>query len=99
MGQKNHKHIAILKREIETRVKDNEQYSMRAFAQWLGLDPAYLSRVLNVKQEISTTAAKQVVRRLDLSEKERVHFLESVADEKRCSSLKDMDPELTDCDK
>ncbi|QQE10306.1 helix-turn-helix transcriptional regulator [Planctomycetota bacterium] len=97
MGHKNPPHVLIMQKELDKRITENDQYSMRAFAQSLGLDPAYISRVLNNKQAISTTAAKQISRRLDLCEEDRVRFLESVADEKRCTSLKEMDPGLIDC--
>ena len=97
MGHKNPPHVTIMQDELDKRVAENDQYSMRAFALSLGLDPAYISRVLNNKQAISTTAAKQISRRLNLVEEDRVRFLESVADEKRCSSMNEMDPGLTDC--
>ncbi len=55
---------------------------MRAFASFLGMSSATLSRVLSNSQEISLSACKKIIKKLRLHEQECMIFVRSVADEK-----------------
>ena len=89
---------AYLKEELERRIQTNPQYSLRAFASALDLDPTYLSKVLNGKLMMSVENADRICEVLNLVEETRRDFLLSVAEERRCHSLKKVAPDLTDCD-
>jgi uncharacterized protein (TIGR02147 family) len=65
----------LLKEELTKRCTQNPNYSLRAFARFLEIEPAQLSRVLNGKQNISTTAASGVAERLYKSQREREYFI------------------------
>jgi plasmid maintenance system antidote protein VapI len=72
----------FLAEELELRKKKNSRYSLRAFARFLGIDAAALSRILNGKQELSIPLGIQVVRKLKLSPEQARPLLASIAEEK-----------------
>jgi uncharacterized protein (TIGR02147 family) len=69
--------IALLKTEVADRQRKNPNYSLRAFAKWLGVSPAQLSQVLSGKRPITLAMAKRVSEKLSLSPAEKVDFLAS----------------------
>jgi uncharacterized protein (TIGR02147 family) len=60
----------FLKNELGRRQSNNRRYSLRAFADALGLNPGYLSRVLSGQTTMTVGAAKRVVLALRLSDAE-----------------------------
>jgi uncharacterized protein (TIGR02147 family) len=65
---------AYLKAELGERVSANPAYSLRAFAQGLGLSCSFLSEVLQGKKNLSAGAAMKVAMRLGLNEVETRYF-------------------------
>lgn len=68
-----------LRDELEARIQKNPLYSLRSFAQHLGITPQMLSFVLNRKKNISLDTAEQITERLNLEPDEANHFLDLVA--------------------
>ena len=75
-------HVRFLNDELSRRKNRNPRYSLRAFAQFLKLDPAALSRINNGKQELSLQACLNIVQKLNLLGDDKQRFLDSVASEK-----------------
>lgn len=67
--------INFLESELETRKKKNPQYSLRAFAVSLDEGPAYLSKVLNRKIEISALKIYKYSVQLKISKEQTCTFL------------------------
>lgn len=61
--------------ELKKRQQRNPYYSLRAFAQLLGISPAHLSQILNTKRPLTLKTAKKMARALKLSPLEAEHFL------------------------
>lgn len=80
-------HISVLLREIEKRKQKNSRYSLRGFANFLEMAPSTLSRILTNGQELSVSATKKIMKKLELSEDEKVLFIASVAEEKKIRTL------------
>ena len=75
-------HIQVLFDELRARKQKNALYSMRAFANQLEIHPSALSRAMAGKEELSLQACLRMIKRLPLSEDEKLRFVTSVADEK-----------------
>ncbi len=75
-------HIEMLLREFNKRKESNPRYSLRAFARFLEMSSATLSRVLANRQEISLTASKKIIKKLKFSDDESLIFVRSIAEEK-----------------
>jgi uncharacterized protein (TIGR02147 family) len=71
-------HIQVLKEEFEDRASRNSGYSLRAYARDLGLSPAALSLLLNMKKGISEQKAGDIATRLGFTLYEKEEFLLSV---------------------
>jgi uncharacterized protein (TIGR02147 family) len=71
-------YIDILKQQLEIRTAKNSNYSLRAFARDLDLNPSRLSEILGQKKGLSMAAAEALAERLGLSKDEREFFLLSV---------------------
>lgn len=87
-----------LKQELARRVAKNKRYSLRGFAQFLGVDNSFLSKLMSGKNLLSLDLADQFSRKLKLDSEMRTEFLLSAAEEQRCHALYLIDPKLTDCD-
>jgi len=75
--------------ELKQRQVGNPRYSLRAFAQTLGLSPAHVSKVLRGEKRLSLDAAVKVATRLRYSENETRQFCELVSrDQVKDESLK-----------
>lgn len=83
MIKKTPHHIDILQAEYLRRKTSNPRYSLRAFAKFLGMSSPTLSRILSGSQEISLTAARKAIKKLQLNEAETQIFARSVSEEKR----------------
>jgi uncharacterized protein (TIGR02147 family) len=79
---------------LTERVERNPRYSLRAFAQLLGLDPGTFSQVLSGKRFPSEKLAQNIFKNLELSPAEQNEFLRSLADAKKKAGLKRISPEL-----
>lgn len=82
MVKKNPHHIEMLLKEFNKRKEANPRYSLRAFARFLDMSSATLSRVLANRQEISLIASKKIIKKLNFSEHESLVFVRSIAEEK-----------------
>lgn len=83
-------HIEILRSELESRQAVNPRYSLRGFADYLGLHPSALSRILKGKQPLSLESAVYILKKLKLRESDRLIFVSAFAQEKLlhiCSKL------------
>lgn len=82
MVKKTPHHIEMLLKEFNKRKEANPRYSLRAFARFLDMSSATLSRVLANRQEISLAASKKIIKKLKFSEHESLVFVRSIAEEK-----------------
>ena len=71
----------ILMAELLRRVKNNSAYSLRRFAQQLGVSPATLSEVLSKKRKLSPKAAVKIAAKLSLDPQSEDTFYRSVFSE------------------
>ncbi|MFL5786121.1 MAG: GAF domain-containing protein [Bacteriovoracaceae bacterium] len=81
-------HVKVLLREFEKRKVKNGRFSLRAFAKFLGFAPSTLSRILTNGQEISASATKTIMKKLQLNEEERMLFIASIAESKKLNTLR-----------
>ncbi|MEQ1723066.1 MAG: hypothetical protein ABL930_07800 [Pseudobdellovibrio sp.] len=72
------KYQDILKEHLARRINMNPRYSLRAFANSLGLEPSKLSEVLSGKKGLSVDRAEKICERLRLQELDREVFVLSV---------------------
>ncbi len=72
------KYQDILKEHLSRRISMNPRYSLRAFANALGLEPSKLSEVLSGKKGLSTDRAEKVCEKLRLQGLDRDIFILSV---------------------
>lgn len=77
-------HLDMIQTEFSRRKEKNPRYSLRAFAQSLGMSTPTLSRILSGTQDISVTASRKIIRKLKLTESQTLSFISSVAEE-RCN--------------
>lgn len=45
--------LSMLRFELDSRIRSNQKYSMRAFARYLGVEPSALSKILSEKRKLS----------------------------------------------
>lgn len=83
-------HIKMLNDELASRKLRNHRYSLRAFAQFLGIGSSTLSRILMNTQEISASNSKLIMDKLNYSHDERMLFIASISEEKRMRSFEMM---------
>lgn len=76
-------HIKMLQSELDLRKVRNHRYSLRAFAQFLGIGSSTLSRILMNTQEISISNSQIIIEKLNFSEDQSLLFIASIAEEKR----------------
>jgi uncharacterized protein (TIGR02147 family) len=76
----------ILKIEYESRKARNRYYSLRAFANSIGIGSGALSEILNGKRNLGTAKARDIIEKLNLDENEKGIFLDSVATHKKKQS-------------
>jgi len=75
-------YLSTLKEELVTRQKKNPAYSLRSYAEFLGIHPGTLSSVFNGKRTLPVATAEKIATKLNLSPKEKHFFLKSLATEK-----------------
>jgi len=80
----------MLNDELASRKHRNHRYSLRAFAQFLGIGSSTLSRILMNTQEISTSNCKLIMDKLKLSHNDQMLFIASISEEKRMRSFEMM---------
>ncbi len=97
MGAKKFYFREHLDTELKRRINDNANYSLRAFAKFLEIDPSLLSRIMQGKQSLSLNKAQEITEKLKLDREECEKFIVSVADSYKCKSLKRIDSSFTDC--
>jgi PAS domain S-box-containing protein len=82
MKTENPFHVEVIRKELERRQQHNSRYSLRGFAEFLLLHPSALSRILAGKQPLSVTSALQILKKIEMTEEERLAFATSLAREK-----------------
>lgn len=83
-----------LQETLEQRLHRNPRYSVRAFAQSLGIDSSVCSQLLSGKRVPSTTVAERLIDCLNLDVLEREAFLQSIGREKLKLGLRRINPAL-----
>jgi transcriptional regulator with XRE-family HTH domain len=68
----------------------NGRYSLRAFAKFLGFAPSTVSRLLTNGQELSASATKKIMKKLQLSDEQRFLFIASIAESKKMHTLRSL---------
>lgn len=84
-----------LNEELAIRVERNPRYSMRSFAQSLGLRHSALSQIISGQRSISTKLIQRIFSVLELSSKDQKKIIKSVIQEKQDKGLKRISPSLT----
>lgn len=69
---------AILRSELNRRMRQNPYYSLRAFARDLKVVPSRISEILSGKQGLSPKCAQKIAKLLRMSEEEASHFIDLV---------------------
>lgn len=73
--------LTHLKNEFSDRIRKNPQYSLRAFAKSLGVDPGTLCGILNGTRPLRSRTAKRIIDGLDLDPIKRRNLLINVVEE------------------
>jgi len=68
----------LLQHEFQKRKGRNPNFSLRAFARWLGLSPAQLSQMMTGKRPVTLKSMKKIGARLGLSPSEKKTFLSAM---------------------
>ena len=68
----------ILRIEFQSRKARNQYYSLRAFAQSIGIGSGALSEILNGKRNLGLNKANAIIEKLNFDENEKKAFLNSV---------------------
>ena len=68
----------ILRVEFQSRKARNQYYSLRAFAQSIGIGSGALSEILNGKRNLGLNKASAIVEKLNFDDSEKEAFLNSV---------------------
>ncbi|MFZ4715555.1 MAG: TIGR02147 family protein [Bacteriovoracaceae bacterium] len=76
----------LLKKELENRQSKNRAYSLRAFANFLGVSPATLSQLLSEKRAISSKMGKSMLEKLGLSPRQQIKYLTTLSKEAKSLS-------------
>lgn len=87
----------ILEQSFSARKSKNARFSLRAFANQLGVDVSYLSKLRSGKIILSVDLAAKFATRLRLAADSRRDFILSAAEEQKCHALYLIDPSLTEC--
>lgn len=80
-------YVKKLKEGLSLKQRANPQYSLRAYAKYLGLHSSTLSQVFNCKRPLPAKVLKPIIEKLNLSSHEHVLFLESVKNYKTISKF------------
>lgn len=83
-----------LREELMARVDRNPRYSIRSFAQALGLQSSALSQIMAGKRAVSTKVLDRLLSRLEMNPGEQKAFVQSVIDEKKSQGLQRVSPDL-----
>jgi uncharacterized protein (TIGR02147 family) len=70
-------YIHKLKEDLSNKQRINPQFSLRAYAKFLGMHSSTLSQVLSGKRSLPTKNIKDIAQKLSLSPKEQTLFFES----------------------
>jgi uncharacterized protein (TIGR02147 family) len=73
--------IQYLKNEYLRRVKKNQSYSLRAFAQFLGISSGALSEIFNGRRKLTVKMAQKLSKSLGLNHLEAKEFVQRTLDE------------------
>jgi uncharacterized protein (TIGR02147 family) len=84
----------LLKNRLSERVAKNPRYSLRAFAQSLGLTGSALSQIIGGTRYPSPKMAERIFGSLDFDPQEQDAFLNSLAQAKKIAGLKRLSPSL-----
>jgi uncharacterized protein (TIGR02147 family) len=84
----------LLRSELEHRLEINPHYSLRRYAELLGIAPGPLSEILNGRRSPSSTIVERILSRLELNEKQRQDFLRSLLHEKKALGKKRISKKL-----
>lgn len=76
----------LLHHEFKQRTQKNSAYSLRAFARFLGVSPAYISQIFSSKRIISDQKAKDFAKRFKWTAKKRNLFFALIQYEKTTDS-------------
>lgn len=71
-------YVEVINRDLLQRQEKNPQYSLRAYARDLGMEPSALSKILRGLRPLSIKSAGDVARSLRLNPVERTKFIESL---------------------
>lgn len=80
-------YLQLLRNNLQERTKHNSQYSLRAFARFLELDPGELSRILSGQRAPSLKAASQIADKLRMENDTVREFFLSILEERNKRSL------------
>ncbi len=98
MGKKIPFYITYLSTEFEKKKAKNPRFSLRAFSQWLEVDPSLFSKILSRQNIPSLKMANKMILKLNPDDTQlREKFLKSVSEENACKELHKLDSDLTDC--
>ncbi|WP_413290943.1 TIGR02147 family protein [Bdellovibrio sp. HCB337] len=65
----------LLRDELISRQKKNEAYSLRSFAQTIGVSPSYLSLLFHGRRQLSQDKAVSIARKLQWNQSRQKYFL------------------------
>lgn len=80
-------YVKKLKEGLSLKQRVNPQYSLRAYAKFLGIHSSTLSQVFNNKRPLPAKVLKPIIEKLNLSSHEHVLFIESVNNYKSNTKL------------
>lgn len=79
---------SIIQADFDKKQSVNSRYSLRAYASYLGLSPASLSKILSNKVEVSPKILKQIAPKLNLTPAQYNKLEDSLKKIKKSNSIK-----------
>lgn len=71
-------YLMLIKNDLSLKQRNNNQYSLRAYARDLGIHPSTLSQILNGNRPLPFKDSATVIRNLNLNPRDRTLFMESL---------------------
>ena len=68
----------FLSQQLDLKKAKNPSYSLRAYAQWLGISPSHLSQVMSGIRPMTNKISLKIVEKFNFSPAEKIEFFEAV---------------------
>jgi len=83
--------VEIIKKELEDKLENNPSYSLRAFAKYLGISPASLSRILSGQMKVTPKVFQVIASKLNLTPIQHSHIMKGLQLKKQQGNIRNIE--------